>query len=85
MSATTKDQSTLLRHWNFFLFFTSEGFLQENDLLVALAELPVELKSQMGYTREELLIDCKYKGMPCNARYRRLENMCCVLKNIKEE
>ena len=45
-----------------------EDFLQEEKLTETLAELPLENKQSLGFTKNDLILDCKYSGHDCSLR-----------------
>lgn len=49
-------------------FFYRDKYIRENDLLVELAKTNSSLKSDMGYTLGELIVECKFRNSECNRR-----------------
>ena len=51
-----------------YCYHSREDFQQENDVIQALAELPEDVKKELGYKLDEFLLECEFNGVECSLR-----------------
>ena len=52
-----------------------EDFVQETEFLQTLADIPEEIKEQMGYQQNEFILECSFAGKECQERF----DFCSVI------
>ena len=45
-----------------------EEFIQQEDVIEAVSDLPFEKKSSIGFTAAGMILDCQYAGRQCFIR-----------------